>query len=139
MMTWLVDTGPLVAFLDAADPAHDGVLTILTGFKGRLATTGPVITEVMHFVSRLVDGPTLLGEFAISAEMNVYDLCQPREIETAALMMKRYGDTPMDFADATLVLLSEALDVREILTLDRRGFSAFRDGRGRPFRQVMVR
>mgnify|MGYP003519719854 CR=1 FL=1 len=32
----------------------------------------------------------------------------------------------MDYADATLVLLAEALNVNEILTLDRRGFSAYR-------------
>ena len=29
-------------------------------------------------------------------------------------------------ADATLVLLAEALDVHQILTLDRRGFSSYR-------------
>jgi predicted nucleic acid-binding protein len=29
----------------------------------------------------------------------------------------------MDFADATLVLLPHKIDVRDILTLDRRGFS----------------
>ena len=51
--------------------------------------------------------------------------------------MEKYADTPMDFADATLVLLAEALGQSEILTLDRRGFSVFRTRRGRPFRRVL--
>jgi predicted nucleic acid-binding protein len=37
--------------------------------------------------------------------------------------LEKYSDTPMDYADATLVLLAEALEVHEVLTLDRRGFS----------------
>ena len=51
--------------------------------------------------------------------------------------MEKYPDTPMDFADATLVLLSEALECREIFTLDRRGFSAYRTRAGEPFRLVL--
>lgn len=40
--------------------------------------------------------------------------------------MQRYADTPMDFADATLVLLAERLAIHEILTLDCRGFNTYR-------------
>jgi predicted nucleic acid-binding protein len=47
--------------------------------------------------------------------------------------MERYSDTPMDFADATLVLLAQALRVYEVLTLDRRGFSTIGPPAARPF------
>jgi predicted nucleic acid-binding protein len=57
MRTWLVDTGPLVAYLDGSDPAHDGVAKLLDGFTGVLVTTGAVITEAMHFLSADEDGP----------------------------------------------------------------------------------
>lgn len=43
----------------------------------------------------------------------------------------------MDFADATLVLLAEALSVNEILTLDRRGFSTYRTRTRRGFRLAL--
>jgi predicted nucleic acid-binding protein len=43
----------------------------------------------------------------------------------------------MDYADATLVLLAEHLNVLNIMTLDRRGFSVFRTGRKRPLRLVL--
>jgi predicted nucleic acid-binding protein len=45
----------------------------------------------------------------------------------------------MDFADATLVLLAEALGTDELLTLDRRGFSIFRTRKRRAFRLVLDR
>ena len=51
--------------------------------------------------------------------------------------MDRYADRPMDFADATLVLLAQRLDVHEVLTLDRRGFHTYRTADGRPFRLVL--
>ncbi|MCY3863178.1 MAG: hypothetical protein OXG34_08865 [bacterium] len=46
-------------------------------------------------------------------------------------------DTPMDFADATLVLLAERLAVSDILTLDRRGFNTYRLSDGTPFNPVI--
>jgi hypothetical protein len=58
-------------------------------------------------------------------------------LRAAVALMKQYRDTPMDFADATLVLLAEELGLLDILTLDRRGFSTYRIGRGRAFRLVL--
>jgi predicted nucleic acid-binding protein len=45
--------------------------------------------------------------------------------------MRKYSDTPMDFADAALVLLAEAIGILDILTLDRRGFSTYRTAKGK--------
>jgi len=134
---WLIDTGPLVAYLDAADPGHGEVVACLDDFAGQLATTCAVVTEAMHFVSAGKEGPSLLAEFVATSRTEVYDLCRPPELLEAVLLMRRYADTPMDFADATLVLLAEALDVRDILTLDRRGFSTYRTRRRRGFRLVL--
>ena len=137
MKTWLIDTGPLVAYLDARDPGHGVVVDRLDVFTGQLATTSAVITEAMHFVSRSKDGARLLAEFVAASGTEVYDLCRPPELLEATSLMEKYADTPMDFADATLVLLAEALDVRDVLTLDRRGFSTYRTRRRRSLRLVL--
>lgn len=47
----ILDTGPLVAYLNAADAEHARVAACLDGFSGRLCTTGGVVTEAMYFVS----------------------------------------------------------------------------------------
>jgi predicted nucleic acid-binding protein len=43
----------------------------------------------------------------------------------------------MYFADATLVLAAGELGITEILTMDRRGFSTYRVGKGKPFRLIL--
>jgi len=135
--SWLVDTGPVVAYLNAGDPRHVEVAARLEDFSGQLATTSAVITEAMHFVSASKRGPRLLAEFVAASRTEVYDVCRPPELLEAAMLMEKYADAPMDFADATLVLLAEALDLRDILTLDRRGFSTYRTRRRRSFRLVL--
>ncbi len=126
MRTALIDTGPLVAYLDSADPAHAQVVPHLGHFTGSLATTSAVITEAMHFVSAAPAGARLLAEFVGASGLEVYDLCRPPELDAAVALMEKYADTPMDLADATLVLLAEALDLPDIFTLDRGGFSTYR-------------
>jgi hypothetical protein len=139
MRTWLVDTGPLVAYLDSRDSSHEAVAARLDGFSGSLATTSAVITEAMHFVSATRGGPRLLADLVRTSGMGVFDLCRPPELDAAAALMDKYADTPMDFADATLVLLAEALGHQEVLTLDRRGFSVFRTRQGKALRVVLDR
>ncbi len=137
MKAWLLDTGPLVAYLDASDPVHDAVVSRLDSFPGQLATTSAVITEAMHFVSVSGEGARRLSEFIAASGTRVYDLCQPPELLEASSLMEQHADTPMDFADATLMLLAEALDLDEILTLDRRGFSTYRTRRKQSLRLVL--
>ena len=137
MNAWLVDTGPLIAYLDANDPGHAEVAARLDTFGGQLITTSAVMTEAMHFVVMGRNGPHLLAEFVVASAMEVYDLSRPPELLEAVALMEKYADIPMDFADATLVLLAEGLNVHRILTLDRRGFSSYRTRRRRHLQLVL--
>jgi predicted nucleic acid-binding protein len=137
LKTWLVDTGPLVAYLDAGDQSHAEVAACLDEFSGALATTSAVITEAMHLLAASQDGPRFLAEFLAASSMEVYDLCRAPELHEIVALMEKYADTPMDFADATLVLLAEGLQVYEILTLDRRGFSTYRTRQRHHFQLVL--
>lgn len=67
----------------------------------------------------------------------VYDYTQPAALPRAAALMRKYAETPMDFADATLLLLADQLNIVEIATLDRRGFSTYRTERGKALRLVI--
>jgi len=94
-----------------------------------LTTTGLRIT--LHKGLR-----ALLALVAV-CPIEVFDLCRQPELGEAVRLMERYADTPMDFADATLVLLSEALETSELLTLEWRGFSTSRTRRGVAFQMVL--
>ena len=137
MTTWLLDTGPLVAYLDARDPAHDEVSACLDEFTGQLATSSAVVTEAMHFVAAAPAGPRRLLDFLHATAAVVYDLSTPPALDDVVTLMERYHDTPMDYADGTLVRLAEALDQYDVLTLDRRGFATYRAKRNRPLRMVL--
>ncbi len=137
MTTWLIDTGPLVAYLLARDPSHDQVSACLDDFTGQLATSSAVVTEAMHFVAAAPAGPRRVLDFLHATATAVYDLSTPPALDDVVTLMERYHDTPMDYADGTLVRLAEALDVYDVLTLDRRGFATYRAKRNRPFRLVL--
>jgi len=91
----------------------------------------------MHFVAPSERGPRLLADFIVSSGITVIDFTQPTILRDVAALMEKYSDLPMDFADATLVLLAEEIAVQEILTLDRRGFSVFRTPGRKPFHLVL--
>lgn len=137
MRTWLLDTGPLVAYLDASQEGHAEVAAVAGPFVGRLATTSSVITEAMHFVSAAVDGPRVLSELLAAWNVEVYDFTDTRGLPDVMDLMERYANVPMDFADATLVLLAEMLDSTDVLTLDRRGFATYRTRAGHSFGLVL--
>ena len=137
LTTWLVDTGPFIAYISRTDPMHARVAARVDGFSGHVATTSAVITEVMYFLSSVPSGPLTFAELLVASGTRIAESTQPRHVLGAAELMAKYSDTPMDFADATLVLLADELGVMDILTLDRRGFSTYRTTRGKAFRLVL--
>lgn len=58
------------------------------------------------------------------------------EAKSIAALMEKYEDIRPQFADAALVYLAHRERVDTIFTLDRRDFSIYRNGRGRPFHLV---
>ena len=131
--TLLIDTGPLVAYLDGADAEHEIIAALLGDFTGTLCTTNAVITEAMHLLKDDTRGPRRLAEFVQAVRIHVFESTQPQQLLSAVPLIEKYADAPMDFADATLVLLAERLGVNQIVTLDRRGFQIFRTRKGKGF------
>ena len=83
-----------------------------------------MLTEAFHFLDR-PSGRALLWNFVSSAAVGVEELLKSDLVRMRALM-EQYADLPMDFADASLLVLGERLRVAKIFTLDRRGFAVFR-------------
>ena len=54
----------------------------------------------------------------------------PSETRRMAELMKKYGDVPMDMADASLLAVAESRSLRQVFTLDT-GFRIFRLKNGR--------
>ena len=134
---YLVDTGPLVALFNRKDPAHELVRAGWAPLIGRFATTGAVITETLHFLQPIAGGAEALAGFLRKGLLLIDDAFAQARIDAAVGLMARYHDIPMDFADATLVLLAERLGTSSILTLDERGFRTFRFAAKRHFQLTL--
>ena len=139
MEAWLLDTGPIVAFLDEADAAHRGVVHAFERFTGRFVTTDAVVVEAMHLVSHTPAGPRLLIDFLFSSQAAIHSSMAADILLQAGELMTKYADVPMDFADATLVLLATRLRISAVCTLDRRGFRTYRSGTRKAFELMLDR
>lgn len=131
----LLDTGPLVAVLDGNDQRHSVCAEAWDSFAARCVTTEAVITEATHLVARGGGAPELVLELLLAGDVPILGL-DTEGHRSAALLMRRYRDTPMDYADATLVLVAEWLGAARVFTLDRRGFRTYRRARGTAFALV---
>ena len=48
------------------------------------------------------------------------------DLERAAEILEKYADSCIDFVDCVIVAIAERLNIRRILTVDRRHFNLFR-------------
>jgi predicted nucleic acid-binding protein len=61
------------------------------------------------------------------------------DLRALDILMLRYADRPMDFADATLVHIAEREGLNTILTIDHDDFETYRIGRNAKFRILPAR
>ena len=137
MKAILLDTGPIIAILDRRDSHHEWVLPRIELLQGRLVTTGAVVTEATFFLQDVNDGILRLFEFMEAPRVEIRDAFTQPRLRSAATLMTAYADTPMDFADATLVVLAEELETNQVITLDERGFRTFRFSRNEKFQLLL--
>lgn len=127
----LLDTGPIIAMLDASDEWHTACAASVNELIDRCVTTEAVLTEACYMVGRGRGRSSLVLDFLLDAEVPILSLDRPA-VRHAARLMDRYAKVPMDFADAALVTLAEGLQLDSVLTTDRRGFRAYRLSNGKP-------
>jgi predicted nucleic acid-binding protein len=133
----VVDSGFLIGLFDETDPLHGRCRGFLRDYRGRFLTTEAVLTEALALLSpaqqlRCLDW---LGD-AAQAGLLVVDR-EPVDFRAVEKLARKYADQPMDFADASVVLLATRRGVREILTADRRDFAVYRLGGRTKFIDVL--
>ena len=125
MASILLDTGALVALLDRSEKNHGRCAGFFSSFRGNVYTTEPVLTEALYLLGPSARAQRACIEFILQGGATLVPQSAASLARAAELMMK-YEDTPMDFADATLVVLAEESGIQEVFTLDARGFQTYR-------------
>jgi predicted nucleic acid-binding protein len=121
----LIDTGPIVAILSAADAGHEACTEALRHLSPPLLTTWPVITEAQWLLRRNSKASEALFLCLSKRLWRIVDL-DDDAIPWVAAFLKKYRDAGAQLADATLVYLAETRKISTVFTLDRRDFDVYR-------------
>ena len=126
----ILDTGPLIALMDTQQHYHKSCHTILESISGQLYSTSAVLTETFHFLDAGSRSWRYAAEF-IREFVKIDEHPMSAEyLDGCFELMFKYQDNPMDFADATLVVLAHKLNTQNIFTLDIKDFSSYRINKG---------
>ncbi|MDP3878320.1 MAG: PIN domain-containing protein [Methylobacter sp.] len=134
----IADTGFWIALSDKKDKHHRAANAFVKTSAERLITTYPVITEVCH-ISLARQGIKAQLNFVKMYQLEAFDLFEipKKDKERLFVLMQQYADLPMDFADASLVLLAEHLGHGRILSTDKRDFHTYRWKNTQPFSNLL--
>jgi len=125
-----VDTGFLVALFRPTDRLRTKARDCLQSNRHPLLTAAPVIVETCFFLDAI--GKSKLLEWVQRGALAVADV--PVSVyPEIAIIVRKYADQELDFADAALIWLANHSGVRDILTVDEADFSVYRLKGGKRF------
>jgi uncharacterized protein len=106
----LIDTGPLVLLIDKKHPKHQFCCQTLSDLPKPFMTTWICLAEAMYLAYRKGGWvmQNQLSKLLTEGLLVIFDI-QQKDYNRLFHLMEKYRDTPMDFADATLVLAAENL------------------------------
>jgi predicted nucleic acid-binding protein len=126
-MALVLDTGPILALLDAADPDHDACVAMVDQIAEDLVVPATVLVEVDYWVLKLLGADTW-AIFVDDIAWGAYRLEQVVEadLQRAAQLEREYAGLDLGLVDASVIAVCERLGEPKVATLDRRDFSVVR-------------
>jgi hypothetical protein len=125
-VTALLDTGFLLAVLDADDELHEACVAALEA-EPEPILPDVVLPELAFMVLREL-GATSLSAFLntiADGELTIVYIAA-EDLTRSAELLVQYADNKIDFVDCAIAALAERLNIQNILTVDRRHFGALR-------------
>jgi predicted nucleic acid-binding protein len=116
--TVLLDTGPLVAYLDRSDHFHDWAQEQFRQVKSPQLTCEAVLAEACHLLRKVPNAYQavldLVSRRAVSVPFRLED-----ELASVRHLIRRYASVPISLADACLIRMAEQHTNATVLTIDR--------------------
>lgn len=126
-MALILDTGPLLAALDAADPDHAACATLIAEADEDLVVPVLVLAELDYWCARRLP-PSAWSTFLDDVTAGAYRPEPPTnaDLERALELQTTYRDLGLGVVDATVIALAERLGEQRVATLDHRHFATVR-------------
>ena len=113
----LVDTGPLVAFLNKRDRFHDWTAAQWNQIAAPMLTCEAVVSETCFLLSEIKSGSNRVMQL-IQRKILKISFHLEEHIDPVNKLLIKYQSVPMSLADACLVRMSELHSNSSVFTLD---------------------
>ena len=122
----IYDTVFLLGVLNIEDDLHESCIATYEK-ENRAILPEVVIPELAYMVMRDL-GYEPLVEFLLSVVAGDFVLVPTElpDLKRASEILEKYADSRVDFVDCVIVAIAERLNIKRILTVDRRHFGLFR-------------
>ncbi len=125
MTKYILDTGPLVAFIDAGEPFHAWSVAQFGAIRSPVLSCEAVIAETDYIVRSRGGDPLELYDRIADGTIDL-SFCLREQVGAVARLLRRFADQQMQLADACIVRLSELFEDCLVLTTDTTDFSVYR-------------
>jgi uncharacterized protein len=113
----IIDTSPLVAFIDKSDNFHQWTIATWKKLIPPLFTCEAVIAESCFLLQNVHGGEDAVLSL-LEAEVIKIPFNLSEEVTEIKQLMKQYKSVPISLADACLVRMSELIRGSSVFTLD---------------------
>lgn len=122
----VADTGFIVALTNTNDTAHVSARQNFIRFE-QIFLPQSTLTEILFLIRRDAGTATVINFLDSLYRSRLKLTClNDHDIKRTTQLLKQYQDSRIDFVDASVMAMAERLEIRNILTLDRRDFSLVR-------------
>ena len=133
--TW-IDTGFLVALFARNDSHHTAAMAFLADNRELdMHSIWPVIVETCFFLN--VDGKQALIRWLERGAIVMHEITA-QDLPLIRNTLDKYQNLEPDFTDAVLVTMADLSNIRQVLTVDVRDFSAYRFTDGGTFERLWI-
>jgi len=131
----IIDTGPLVAFLNRRDTYHEWAVYQLSNIAFPVYTGEAVISEASFLLRKFHKGVESVLEL-IERGLIKISFNMDSEIDSVRKLITRYENISISFADACIIRMSEQNKNSKVFTLDS-NFKIYKKNRGNVIPVIM--
>lgn len=126
-MALILDTGPILAAMDAGDRDHEECAELLAEATEELVIPAPILPELDYWFHKGM-GPDALLALLDEIRRGVFRVEDLDANDYAGVfdLLKTYMDLRVGFVDAAVMSIVERLGEPKLATLDRRHFTIMR-------------
>ena len=130
----IVDTGPLVAYIDRSERHHAWTVEQVRTLNAPLLVCEPVLAEAMFLLSGKAKAQDVLYGLIIDGALRI-GFQVSEHLAALRVLHNKYRDRPISLADACIVRMAELFERHLVFTLDA-DFTVYRKNGREPLNLI---